>query len=1055
MNVRSRRSALCRRQKERVCMLNPQQNKKLIEKLNHCLEVFDPYIFERQASPDFQMYQTAEHLRAVPANSLFGPRTDTWGGPWQTCWFKCRYTVPEHLAGRPLYVMPRLGGYEALLWVDGMPKGTFATKIVVTRHGNHYCDLLCLAPQAGQTLEIALEFYAGHSVPGRCPFQPNDPTGPFEEDEFIFRPQSIDICTKNQLVADFIFDLRVLLQLVECLPEDSFRRAEVLNVLAEVHKVLYLSPADVPRDQWLESLRRGRSVMAPALACRNGDSAPTAVLTGHSHIDTAWLWPVDETIRKCARTAANQLSLMEQYSEYRFIQSSALHSAWLEREYPALFEQIRRFVREGRYEINGAVWVECDCNLVGGEALIRQFLWGQRYTQEKFGVLSDCFWLPDTFGYSAAIPQIMQGFGVRYFLTTKLAWNDTNQFPFETFQWEGIDGSRVLSHFFVMDTWPDPKGLLERITGVGYPDHLHNKQVCDSRLIAFGFGDGGGGPQYEMIETARRLEDMEGSPKVRYQSVSGFMHSLEEQRSYPVYSGELYLELHRGTLTGKQQIKKNNRMAECGLHTAELLEVLTAVSAGRPASGEQCRPLWERLLTNQFHDILPGSCIPEAHDEAIRQMDEVVESLQCITDEILRPSCAEGVFNPLGFERKDVVYLPVSDAMHADGLRTQLVCLPDGSTALAVSGGCQKAFSFTPIKLVPGADASPSPFCAEGNVLTTPFAQVTFREDGSISSFIDRRTGRELCTGLGFNVFLGAEDVSAAWDGWDIDADCMEKLHPDALLEHREIVSDGAVEYRIRCRWKVCGTSVLQQDIIFYADSPLVAFDTRLEWNSPHRILKTAFDTTVRAPFSRQEIQFGCIQRPTTRNNSLEQAKFEVCCHKYADLSEPSYGVSILNDCKYGISIEGGRLALSLAKGGMRPDPRGDVGTYTFRYAFWPHTGGFDAKTVVQPAYRFQYPALPARGKDLPLAPIAAVDAPNVVLETVKPCEDAQRAYILRAYECEGSYADTSLSLAPGCSAMLCDMMEQPQTPVSGRLQLHPFQIQTIRVTYPDKEETL
>lgn len=1034
-------------------MLNPQQNHKLLQKLSHCLEVFEPYLFEVQDALAYRMFETREHLRAVPPEERFHAPVPEWGGPWQTCWFRGRYQPPARLAGQALYLMPRVGGYEAMLWVDGAPKGTFATKIVVTRHGNHYCDLLCAQADPSHSLDIALEFYAGHPVPGRAPFAPDGPLDGGDGETFLFRAQELLICTKNQLVADFLFDLRVLLQLAETLEEDSFRRADVLNTLAQVHRVLYLSPQTTQRELWLESLRAARAAMAPALACRNGDSAPRAALLGHSHMDTAWLWPTAETVRKNARTISNQLSLMEQYPEYRFLQSASCHTAWMQREYPALFERMRMAVAQGRYEVNGAVWVECDCNLVGGEALIRQFLWGQRYTRDTFGVLSDCFWLPDTFGYSAAIPQIMRGFGVKYFLTTKLAWNDTNTFPYETFTWRGIDGTDVLAHFFVMDTWPDPKGLLERIQGVGYRDCLHNKQVSRQRLIAFGYGDGGGGPQFEMIETARRLADLEGCPKVRYSSASDFMQSLEaEGRDFPEYRGELYLELHRGTLTGKQQIKKNNRMAEVALHDLELVTVLRAVQSGAPACDGAYRPLWETLLVNQFHDILPGSCIPEAHDESLRQTSALLEEAGRQLDSALQPQRLCGVVNPLGFARADVVYLPCDAPRHAPGLHTQLIELRDGAHVLAVSGLRQQPFSFTPLCLQAGADETPSPFCAEGDRLETPFAQVRFSPDGFFASFIDRRTGRELCAGLPLNTFLGAEDVSAAWDGWDIDADCMEKLRPDCALQSRAVVADGPVEYRVRCVWSVCGDSVLRQDIIFYADSPLVAFDTQLEWHGKHRLLKAAFDTTVQAPSARQEIQFGCIQRPTTRNNSWEQAKFEVCCHKYADLSEPSYGVALLNDCKYGVSVEGGRLALSLAKGGMRPDPRGDEGVYTFRYAFLPHTGGFGAQSVVQPAYAFQYAPKPAAGEGLPAGPLVCVDAANVISETVKPCEDGGRAFILRLYECEGSYARTRLCLAPGCGdVQLCDMMEQPLAPCPAELSFRPFEIKTLRIAYAEK----
>lgn len=1051
-------------------MHNPHENKKLLEKLERCITVFDPYIFEPLASPEFEMYETDAHLRAVPAAEVFGPATPRWGHAGGSCWFRFAYRPAAALAGVPLYVMPQVGGYEALLWVDGAPQGTFATKIVVTRHGNHYCDLLCAAADPAHSYEVALEFYAGHPVEGCQPFE----VTPTAHSDFSFAATKLLVCTKNQLVADFLYDLRILLQLAQMLDEGSFRRAQVLNTLEQVHLVLRYAPEECPRAQWLESLRAARAAMAPCLACKNGSSAPQAVLTGHSHMDTAWLWPVRETVRKNARTIANQLSLMRQFPEYRFIQSSSLHSHMLETEYPALFEQVRAQVQAGRYEINGAVWVECDCNLVGGEALIRQFLWGQRYTQKTFGVRSDCFWLPDTFGYSAAIPQIMRGFGVRYFLTTKLAWNDTNTFPWETFMWEGLDRSQVLAHFFVMDTWPDPKGLLERLNGVGYADCLHNKQVSQKRLVAFGFGDGGGGPQFEMIELARRMADVEGCPKVRYASASAFMQELAADATHtalPTYKGELYLELHRGTLTAKQQIKKNNRLCEIALHNLDLLTVLSAVRAEIEPSDAAYRALWGTLLQNQFHDILPGSCIPAAHDDSLREtgalLQEAATQIARHTHTSKRgPLCEQAakiaLFNPLSFARTDVQYLPLAQGCTAvpvpgSGLQTQRVTLRDGTAVLAVAGAALAPLCTTPLAVTlqstpsDAAHAAVSAFTATEHTLETPFYSVAFAPNGAIAALTDKRTGRALCGPQGMNCFYSAEDVPAAWDGWDIDADCLTKLAPDGALQSRCVAANGAVEYRIRSSYRVCSASVVRQDMIFYADSSLIVFDTELVWNDPHQLLQVAFDTTVQAPFARHEIQFGHIQRPTTRNNPYQQAMFEVCNHKYSDLSEPGYGIALFNDCKYGCSALGGRLTLSLAKGGMRPDPRGDCGTYTFRYALAPHTGGFYAASVVQPAYCFNLPALPM-DFDAPASaqtPLVLVDAPNMVVETVKPCEDAQHAFIVRLYECEGTAVRTQLHLGvPGATASLCNMLEEPTEPLLDALVLEPFQIQTIQVQF-------
>ncbi|MEG1407607.1 MAG: glycoside hydrolase family 38 C-terminal domain-containing protein, partial [Ruthenibacterium sp.] len=663
------------------------------------------------------------------------------------------------------------------------------------------------------------------------------------------------------------------------------------------------------------------------------------------------------------RTIANQLSLMEQFPEYRFLQSASCHTQMIEQQYPTIFEAMKEKIAQGRYEPNGAVWVECDCNLTGGEAMVRQFLWGQRYTQQKFGITSDCFWLPDTFGYSAAIPQIMKGFGVSYFLTTKLAWNDTNTFPYESFVWEGIDKTKVLVHFFVMDTWTDPNELSERLYGNSYADCLHNKQLGSDRLVAFGYGDGGGGPQFEMIELARRLHDVEGCPKTEYTSASDFMKKLsQKEKSLPVYKGELYLELHRGTLTGKQQIKKNNRMAEIGLHHVEFLTVLRAFFDKTNPCDKAYRSLWEVLLQNQFHDILPGSCIPQAHDEAIDAVSQVIAATdalqQTLAQSFAQNTADAGAYslcNTTSFKRNDVVYLTEKQPMYDKNgtLRTQQIVTRDGETLLAVAGVVQEPYAFTPLILENGADAHDTLFVRTENTLQTPFFVVQFTQDGFLASLVERRTGREMCAGLPLNTFVAAEDVPAAWDGWDIDADCFAKLAPCAQLLNSQIVSSGAVEYRIRNTYAICQYSKIEQDIIFYADSALITFDTRLTWNEKHQLLKTAFDTTVQNTYATCETQFGSIKRPTTRNDSVEQAMFEVCNHKYTDLSEPGSGVTLLNDCKYGISVEGGKMMLSLAKGGLRPDDRGDAGVYTFRYALLLHEGGYSAKNVTLPAYCF------------------------------------------------------------------------------------------------------
>ena len=1035
-------------------MLNDKQIARMLKKMKRFEDTLDSMIFQKVCELPVSAYETKEPLDSIPDSSLYKPVKpgDIWGGEGVYCWFKSAYTVPQELAGKSLFLRPKVGGYEAMLWVDGRPFGTFATKIVVTGHGNHYCDMLVKTPKAGQEIAIDLEFYAGHYVMGCMPFEE------YPRSDFRFPFTAMEICTKDEKVANFYFNLRVLNELIEVLDETSYRRAELVSTMLELHEVLYYDPACVSREEFYAALDQGQKIMAPALARRNSSTAPSVGLIGHSHMDTAWLWHIGETVKKCARTYSNQLNLMEQYPEYKFIQSSAYHGEMIRTHYPELFERIRQKVLEGRYEPNGGVWVECDCNITSGESMIRQFLWGQHFTRKYFGYTSDAFWLPDTFGYSAAIPQIMQGCGVKYFLTTKMAWNDTNQFPYDTFYWKGIDGTKVFAHFNKTHVWPAPKDFYQYVYGTESPDAVRQKHVSNRKLISYGFGDGGGGPQFEMIELARRCRDLEGCPKAEHTTVSHFMSELERSVKNPdTYNGELYLELHRGTLTNQHQIKRNNRLSEIALHNLEYLTVYNAVENHETATDEAFRALQSTLLVNQFHDILPGTCIPRAHKESLAQTGELLEKAAVLIRKAAAPAQAEEqitVINPTSFLRNEVIYIDYVPGMRVKGDYLQQITdtLQDGRK-LAVSGVEIPPYGSVVLTLEPGSLDGRSPFGISGRDLVTPFAQVTFDERGFMKSFIDTEANRELAgPGYPLNTFLIAEDLPADWDNWDVDADLQLKFKDSAQFIASEVVSKGAVELRIRNRYQLTDNSKLVQDVIFYASSPMVKFETMIDWQDDHRFLKTAFDTSVFSDFVRQEIQFGYLKRPTTRNNDVDKAKFEVLNHKYTDLSEPHYGVAILNDSKYGISAYEGQLRLSLHKGGLRPDFNGDKGEHYCEYAFLPHDGGFSADSVIAPAYAFNYkPIILSGSRKMPS--LLQSGAPNVVIETLKPCEESGHSFIVRAYEAEGAYthADLRLGFAPK-SVELTNMLEEKvqELPAASSVKLtfRPFEIKTLRVTY-------
>lgn len=1028
-------------------MYNPSQILRILDKQGRFVERLEAYLFQTVDTLPVKAYETFDKLDSPPADELYREMTpgQAWGKEKIYCWFTCSYRVPERYAHQRLYLYPEFDGYEGLLFVNGLPYANYASKKCVGSHGNHYCKVFAQDPSPNEIYRLDLEAYAGHDYEGSQPF-----AAPARRN-YDLKLGRFRVCVRDDLLYRFYFDYKTLQDLYNVLPDNDFKKAELLRAFLEMHRFLYYDIDNCAPEVMRDAVRKGVEIMRPILQKHNSETAPRVGILGHSHMDTAWTWEIDETIKKCARTFSNQLNLMEQYPDYRFIQSSALHLKFMELHYPELFEKLKERILEGRYEPNGGVWVECDCNITGGEFLVRQFLWGQRYTQKHFGFTSNSFYLPDTFGYSAALPQIMKGCQVQYSLPPSLEWNENNKFPYETYYWQGIDGTKVLTHHNVTHCWPSPSKMTQVL------DALSEKAVSDERLLTFGFGDGGGGPEDAMLEMAERLQDLEGCPRSYYTTVGAFMEQLEASLYEPsTYRGELYLENHRGTLTNQHTIKRNNRKAEIAIRNAELLTVMDALDRDAVASSSETAPLVETLLVNQFHDILPGTCIPEVHDRSIAQTTKVIQDAEKICQKLMAGSADAGcvtVFNPLSFERDDVIELPVDRYVDLGGaVKQQILTKPDGSKVLHLSGLMLQPFETKTLAYTDKAVSGPSPFSMRGHVLETPFAVVTFDEKGFFSSFIDKRTGRELKGGsYSLNTLLFGEEVSAAWDCWNIDIDAEKKLDDCTELLAFEVAANGPVEFRIRTKYKISDKTTLSQDVVFYAHTSRVDFETVVDWNDKHRLLKTMFDTAVCAEYSICEIQYGNVKRPTNRNTKIEQARFEVCNHKYAELTEPAYGVAILNDCKYGVSILNSGIALTLHKGGCKPDPRGDKGVHVFTYSFYPHLGTFCAKNTVREAYMLNEPVLHFEGSRHLSAPVL-VDASNVIVETVKPCEDNQKAYIIRMYEAEGSFTRANVRLGRHVSVYETDMLEQNERVIENfgtvPLEFTPFQIRTFKVYY-------
>ena len=1051
-------------------MIHSNHVNKTLGKLRKLDEIYSNLIFNKIGEVETAFFETDEHCYQVPEGSeAWHPAMsgDQWGKEWGSAWFKGQYSVPDELHGSKLYIRAETDGVETFFWVNGKPNGIFTHPKEAANRGNHHTLLLVDEAQKGTVYELAFEAYASHPCVGTQPYQVSEASFSGEQRyNRIYTSINVMLCRED--VKDFVFDLRTLLQVAGSGAVDPFRRAKIENALLALFPILVQSPNEVPEETWRTPLQEAREIMKPLLERRTSESAPKTGIIGHSHMDTAWLWTRDETIRKCARTYSNVLSLMEQYPEYTFIQSSAFHAELMRRHYPDIFEGMKKRIAEGRWEINGGVWIESDCNLVSGESLIRQFLVGQRYTRKHFNYTADVFWLPDTFGYSAAIPQIMAGTQVRYFLTTKLSWNDTNHFPYDTFYWNGLDGTKVLTHFNTIHCWPDAATLIDRV----YASHnaIAHKRVNDSRLVSYGFGDGGGGPQYEMIEMARRSADLEGVPKTEHTTASRFMHELEAQAvNPPEHVGELYFEGHRGTLTQMHQIKRNNRKAEFALRNLELIESISGTNGGH-IDRDRLSSLYELLLINQFHDILPGTSIPEVHDRAITEVGQVIKDAESATVDLLNEMVtgdtddqAVTIWNTLSWDRSGTISIegislhnqtPVDESLPFQHLTDVFGSekLLIGQTSIPAIGS--RIFALKELSKEPSKFSSPFHYDESTCTLDGPHAFIRFDEYGYIDSFIHKASGRELRgSGHPLNAFLMGEDLPGAWDNWDIDRDIFEKLQLQTRLVSRAVVANGPLQFRIRNEYEIGQQSSITQHMVFHSDSAKVDFETVIVWQEKHQLLKVAFDINLLVNQARHEVQFGHVERPTHTNTTNDQAMFEVCAHKWTDLSENRFGVALLNDCKYGVSVLGSDMELTLHKGGTHPDPRGDAGIHSVTYSLLPHESGFTSDSVIRPAYELNSPVLSVRGRSVAQEhSFLAIAAPNVIIEAVKPAEDDD-AYVIRLYEAERSAViSTTLTFNKlPKRVVITNMLEEEQQELSlidcsVSLDFRPFEIKTIKV---------
>ena len=736
------------------------------------------------------------------------------------------------------------------------------------------------------------------------------------------------------------------------------------------------------------------------------DLTPTVWAVGHAHIDTAWLWRIRHTKQKIARTGTTACEMMTQFPEYRFTCSQPQQYEYLKENYPEVFERVKAAIANGTWEPIGGMWVESDCNLPSGESLVRQFLYGQRYFQREFGKSPSVVWLPDVFGYSAAFPQIIKKAGMKYFMTIKIFWNQVNKPPYQTFDWEGIDGTSVLTHFSplgdynahmtpaqVHKTWAD----------------YNQKNLNDSVLYIYGYGDGGGGPTREMLETATRLKDMPGMPKLRLSTAQEFFEHLDGEvsgkRELPRWVGELYLEYHRGTYTSQAAVKRANRKAEFLLQAGEQVSVLANLLTGAAYPVDRITKAWEVTLLNQFHDIIPGSSIHEVYEDAAVDYAEIFDIAQGVLDNSLTSMTTAGsgvvVYNPLSWTRTDVAEVP-----RVDGVGGQNAVTLDGDAVTLIELPSIPSLGYQTIAA--GAPVDDGTLSISTSRIENRFFTITLNDNAEIVSLIDKRTGREVidagsyCRG---NAFLSFEDRPMNWNAWDIDIYYQDKMTPVQSVTSVEVVETGPIRASLEIVRNFGRGSTIRQRISVYRNVDRIDFDTDVDWQERETLLKVAFPVNVRSSVATYDIQFGNVTRPTHWNTSWDWARFESCAHKWADLSEGDYGVSVLSDCKYGWDIRDNVMRLTLLRGPISPDPEADLGRHRFAYSLFPHQGDWRAAGTVRRAYEFNAGVRAQLGtvrEGLPqTSSLLSVDRPNLIVETVKQAEDSN-ALIVRLFECYG-----------------------------------------------------
>ena len=943
-------------------------------------------------------------------------KDELWGGYDSWCWFKSTMNIPAELSGKNIgfsLCTGREGQWNSLnpqfvLYVNG--------ELICGMDTNHTEVIL------GQLNKpVTLELFA---YSGTLSMAPNQYASKDEK----YHPKRIEFSAflyeHNAEIERLYYNLKPVLDTAKLYDKKDNVRIELTNHLTKVINMLDLRI--VGTDDFFTSVAKANDYMENEFyekACGHNDIIANCV--GHTHIDVAWLWTLDQTKEKVIKSFSTVLHLMDQYPDYIFMSSQPQLYKYLKEKAPDLYEKVKERVKEGRWDPEGSMWLEADCNLSSGESLVRQVIHGKQFFQKEFGKENKILWLPDVFGYSAALPQILKKSSIDYFVTSKISWNEYNQMPCDTFSWEGIDGTEIFTQFInatEMEYSPI-KGFFSTYNAKIHPAALlggwknyQQKPINNETLVSFGYGDGGGGPTREMLEMHTRMKKgIPGCPKTKMTTTLEALESIEKNAvssgRLPKWVGELYLEYHRGTYTSMARNKRYNRKAEFTLQNAESLSVINSLLFGKKYPSEKLYQNWELVLLNQFHDIIPGSSIKEVYEDSREQYEEVLSSgNEIITDTIKRISqrvSTEGVlvYNPTSFMRCDIA--------EVDGKKLYAENIP--------------AHGYKVIKRTEPSK-NPSEMIVHEDHLENDFFVMKLDENANFVSIYDKKNKREvLKKGSRGNVLTAYEDKPYNHDAWDINIYYTEKSW-DVL----DVVSIKVIE-----NTEICGTieikrsflnSIIVQKISIYRDVPRIDFDTYADWKEKHILLKTHFPVDVLASKATYEIQYGNLERPTHFNTSWDTAKFEVCGHKWADVSESGYGVSILNDCKYGHDIKDSNIGLTLIKSAAHPNVDADREEHYFKYSLYPHAGDFREGETIKQAYFINNPLICENvysgGKVTSEFSLATVSDENVVIEVIKEAYD-HKGIIVRMYEAHGKRTSASIYLGVDIeNAYSTDLME-------------------------------